>query len=125
MKTIVTTDAFNSSGSVPGRKLSRRQAGDQDATKNVPRTVRGFAGIWFIAALAATSVGCTTPGDYIRNGFKVGPNCCVPQGDTAPHWIEASDIRVRSESEDVNGWWSVFNDPTLDSLIANAAAQNL
>jgi NodT family efflux transporter outer membrane factor (OMF) lipoprotein len=77
------------------------------------------------AVIFASASGCTSPGDYIRNGFKVGPNCGVPQGPTAPQWIDAADVRVRPESEDPNGWWTVFNDPTLDSLIANASAQNL
>ena len=79
----------------------------------------------FSAALALVGSGCTSPRDYICNGFKVGSNCCVRQGDTAPQWIDAADVRVRPESENPDGWWSLFNDSILDSLIANASSQNL
>jgi NodT family efflux transporter outer membrane factor (OMF) lipoprotein len=79
-----------------------------------------------IAAAVMFSVGgCTSPGDYIKNGFKVGPNPCVPAGDTASRWLDDSDVRVRQDCADLNRWWTVFQDPTLDRLISNAASQNL
>jgi NodT family efflux transporter outer membrane factor (OMF) lipoprotein len=49
----------------------------------------------------------------------------VPEGDTASHWIEKTDERVRSDCAEVGQWWTVFQDPTLDRLIANASSQNL
>jgi NodT family efflux transporter outer membrane factor (OMF) lipoprotein len=69
--------------------------------------------------------GCTSPCEYLRNGFKVGPNLGVPAGATAPGWIDQSDVRVRGDCVELNQWWTLFQDPTLDRLIANASSQNL
>ncbi|MGH8173050.1 MAG: TolC family protein, partial [Rhodanobacteraceae bacterium] len=69
--------------------------------------------------------GCTGFGDYFKNGLKVGPNYEQPPAPVPSHWIEADDARVRSDTQNLSQWWSVFNDPTLDSLIDEAAAQNL
>ena len=43
----------------------------------------------------------------------------------AKDWIDANDQRVRTESDDLSKWWTVFNDPVLDSLICDAYRQNL
>jgi len=42
--------------------------------------------------------GCVTTGplDYVRNGFKVGPNYCRPPAPVAAQWIEARDPNVQS-----------------------------
>jgi NodT family efflux transporter outer membrane factor (OMF) lipoprotein len=69
--------------------------------------------------------GCTSLPDYVRNGFKVGPNYAKPPAPVAPHWIDADDVRVRSDTDDLSQWWKVFNDPVLDDLICNAYRQNL
>ena len=69
--------------------------------------------------------GCTGPREYVHNGFKVGPNYCPPGAQVANNWIDATDKRVRTESEDLNHWWRVFNDPVLDGLVYDAYHQNL
>ena len=69
--------------------------------------------------------GCTTVRDYIQNGFKVGPNYGRPPAPVAPDWIDAADVRVRKDSDDLSQWWTVFTDPVLDSLICSAYQQNL
>jgi len=78
-----------------------------------------------IAAMVLSGSGCTGVRQYVDNGFKVGPNYCPPQAPVAEHWIDAADSRVRKESEDLSQWWAVFNDPTLNGLIAEAYRQNL
>ncbi len=79
-----------------------------------------------VLAMAVLSTsGCTSLSSYVRNGFKVGPNPCVPKGPTARRWIDDADIRVRADSVDIHQWWTVFQDPTLDSLVAEASSQNL
>ncbi len=81
----------------------------------------GLAAIgWALAA-----AGCTSPGEYIRNGFKVGPNYCPPTAPVAPAWIDAADRRVRIGEDDLAGWWTVLNDPLLDGLVMQAYSQNL
>src|SRR5947209_5206617 len=85
-------------------------------TKAFPVTI-------LIACLLAS--GCTGVRDYIQNGFKVGPNYGRPPAPVAPDWIDAADVRVRKESDDLSRWWTVFTDPVLDSLICSAYQQNL
>jgi NodT family efflux transporter outer membrane factor (OMF) lipoprotein len=72
------------------------------------------------------SGGCVTTGplDYIRNGFKVGPNYCRPPAPVADNWIEANDPQVLNQAIN-HDWWGVFNDPTLNGLIGTAYEQNL
>ena len=43
----------------------------------------------------------------------------------ARQWIDADDQRVRTDADDLSKWWTVFNDPGLDSLICCAYRQNL
>ena len=74
---------------------------------------------------ATLTCGCTSFQDYVHNGFKVGPNYERPPAPVAKNWIDADDVRVRSEADDISKWWTVFNDPALDSLICLAYQQNL
>jgi NodT family efflux transporter outer membrane factor (OMF) lipoprotein len=76
-------------------------------------------------ALALCCCGCTSVTEYIHNGFKVGPNYRKPFAAVAGNWIDASDKRVRTESDDLSKWWTVFNDPVLNDLICYAYNQNL
>ena len=43
----------------------------------------------------------------------------------AQHWIDAGDVRVRSEEEDDSHWWTVLGDPALNELVQTAYRQNL
>jgi NodT family efflux transporter outer membrane factor (OMF) lipoprotein len=71
--------------------------------------------------------GCvtTSPVEWVRNGFKVGPNYCRPPAPVAPEWTGARDPRVEDRRLADGAWWSVFKDPTLNSLINTAYKQNL
>src|SRR5579871_4727734 len=86
--------------------------------------ILGFRGILFIA-LAMCCCGCTSLAEYVQNGFKVGPNYCTPNAAVANNWIDASVKRVRTDSDDLSKWWTVFNDPVLNDLIGTAYHQNL
>src|SRR3954467_4316892 len=78
-----------------------------------------------VGAALMLACGCTGIRDYINNGFKVGPNYERPPAPVAKSWIDADDVRIRTEADDLSGWWKVFNDPALDSLICLAYQQNL
>lgn len=83
---------------------------------------------WLAAAFAATSLsvaGCTTLSEYVENGFKVGPNYCRPPAPVAERWIDANDMRIRSEPAEDCHWWTVFNDPVLSELVQSAYLQNI
>src|SRR5258708_33665784 len=69
--------------------------------------------------------GCTHLTQYVHNGFKVGPNYCRPPAPAAENWIDAADVRVRNDNDDLSRWWTVFNDPVLNGLICDAYLQNL
>src|SRR5437660_7699395 len=88
---------------------------------------RPFRGPWVVGLAAAVLLagGCvaTGPLEYIRNGFKVGPNYGKPPAPVAPAWNEANNPSVQNRH--LEDWWSVFQDATLNSLIATAYQQNL
>jgi NodT family efflux transporter outer membrane factor (OMF) lipoprotein len=79
----------------------------------------GFAG----AVLLNSGCVTTSPFEWIRNGFKVGPNYCRPPAPVAEEWIEAKDPNVQNRH--LQDWWGVFNDPKLNALIDTAYDQNL
>ena len=76
-------------------------------------------------AVVASLCGCTSLTDYVHNGFKVGPNYAKPAAPVAKNWIDADDARVKTDEVDLSRWWTVFNDPALNSLICTAYHQNL
>jgi NodT family efflux transporter outer membrane factor (OMF) lipoprotein len=84
-----------------------------------------LAALTAVVAVIASSGGCTSFGDYVRNGFKVGPNYCPPAAPVTPHWLDAADARLHQQSQDLSHWWLVFNDPVLNRLIFCASQQNL
>jgi NodT family efflux transporter outer membrane factor (OMF) lipoprotein len=88
------------------------------------RAARRALAIFAATAIAGLS-GCTSLSDYVHNGFKVGPNYSPARAEVARNWIDADDVRVRNARDDLSKWWTVFNDPALDSLIRYAYQQNL
>lgn len=77
------------------------------------------------ALVVAPIAGCTSVSEWIRNGFKVGPNYVEPCAQVAPAWIDAEDPSVISLPAQDQAWWTVFNDPSLNRLIDTAYRQNL
>jgi len=79
----------------------------------------------FSALLIVVATGCTSPGEYIRNGFKVGPNYKKAPAPVAEKWIDEGDKRLSTSSPETVEWWAALNDPVLDNLIKQAALANL
>jgi outer membrane protein TolC len=77
-----------------------------------------------LSAVVLLSSGCQL-GQWIHNGFKVGPNYSRPPAPVASEWIDYKDPRVKSEEPKLSEWWHVFNDRFLDSLMETAYQQNL
>jgi NodT family efflux transporter outer membrane factor (OMF) lipoprotein len=86
--------------------------------------LRWFALLSLVGAVLSSS-GCIPLGlrQWVRNGFKVGPNYCKPPAPVAPEWIQARDEDVQARH--IQDWWTVFQDGTLDFLIGKAYEQNL
>ena len=69
--------------------------------------------------------GCTSLRDYVHNGFKVGPNFCAALRAGRAE-LDRRRRPARAENPGrPDQWWTVFNDPVLDSLICCAYQQNL
>jgi NodT family efflux transporter outer membrane factor (OMF) lipoprotein len=71
------------------------------------------------AALVAASVllgGCLP---------LLGPDYVEPPAPLSPQWIEPDEPQLKREAADYSEWWTVFDDPVLDSLVGIAYEQNL
>ncbi len=77
----------------------------------------GFCKLFVCSLVAATflTTGCA----------MVGPDFVKPEAPVEAEWLEARSKGIKTQSADYRDWWSVFNDPVLDSLIENAYQQNL
>ncbi|HLJ12296.1 MAG TPA: TolC family protein [Planctomycetaceae bacterium] len=79
-----------------------------------------------ILALALIGSGCTNLGEWVQNGFKVGPNYAPPAAPVADEWIEPADAHVvKNVPAQDRAWWTAFNDPVLNRLMDTAYRQNL
>jgi NodT family efflux transporter outer membrane factor (OMF) lipoprotein len=56
--------------------------------------------------------------------IKVGPDFVKPPAQVEEKWIE-KDPKIKSEPADHSNWWTVFNDPVLNSLVETSYQQNL
>lgn len=59
------------------------------------------------------------------NGCRVGPTYERPETAMPDQWHQAAVRGLADGSANLQTWWSVFNDPTLDELIEQAQANNL
>lgn len=58
-------------------------------------------------------------------GCAAGPNYKTPQIQTPDAWHETATKGLAQGQASLQTWWTVFNDPTLVSLIERAAKDNL
>ncbi|MCH6582762.1 MAG: efflux transporter outer membrane subunit [Proteobacteria bacterium] len=68
-----------------------------------------------LIALASFVTSCTT----------LGPDYKKPEAEVSQQWIDIDAPRVNSVPADLADWWTVFNDPVLNSLVEMAYTQNL
>jgi len=79
-----------------------------------------------VLVLLGAAGGCTTSlHDWVRNGFKVGPNYARPPAPVADAWIDDGNEKIQATGTHYADWWAAFNDPTLDSLVWQAYDENL
>ena len=68
-----------------------------------------------LLVLAFVIGGCTMVGpDYVK------PTAAEPQ-----KWLDSTDPKIESKEADFSTWWTVFNDPILNTLVKSAYQQNL
>lgn len=58
------------------------------------------------------------------SGCMVGPNYKTPPAPVAETYQDTGSDAVKRESADVATWWTVFNDPVMDTLVQTAHRQN-
>jgi NodT family efflux transporter outer membrane factor (OMF) lipoprotein len=61
---------------------------------------------------------------WMSGCMMIGPDYVRPPAPTADMWIETGDPAVKREAADMNAWWTVFNDPVLNTLVETAYRQN-
>jgi NodT family efflux transporter outer membrane factor (OMF) lipoprotein len=80
-----------------------------------------------LAMMMCLMAGGCGLGEWLGNGFKVGPNYTPAPAPIQDHWIDYQ--RPQEEAQQQNTellqWWQVFHDPVLNSLISDAYKQNL
>ena len=76
---------------------------------------------WAVGLLAGALCGCVVGPKYHK------PPLSTPAawGETAERPEQAPLSRTTSAEADLSHWWSVFNDPELDRLVARALSGNL
>ncbi len=76
--------------------------------------------------IAGILTGCGL-GQWVRNGFKVGPNYEEPSAPLAQQWIDyrGEPGAATQPAASLAQWWNAFNDPVLDSLMHDAYGANL
>jgi NodT family efflux transporter outer membrane factor (OMF) lipoprotein len=81
---------------------------------NWPRIRHVLWGALAALIVALSSAGCT----------MVGPDYVRPPAPTTANWMETNEPAVKHEPAEVSTWWTVFNDPVLNTLVETAYRQN-
>jgi len=68
-----------------------------------------------IPAVLFTLTGCTV----------LGPDFRQPAVEVEQQWLETGDPAIHTDDIGAADWWTVFNDPVLDTLVQQAYEQNL
>ena len=62
---------------------------------------------------------------FLVSGCMVGPDFVKPDAPLEDVWTQQEDPRIKTDAADYREWWTVFNDPVLDTLIEKSYQQNL
>ena len=107
-----------------------------------PRIARGTC--LLVLALLVLQAGCVQSlNQWAHNRFKIGPNYSPPPAPVSPQWVDIANPQadvdpkatiagevtrvshITSDPVQDCAWWTVFNDATLDDLVATAYRGNL
>ncbi len=76
-------------------------------------------------AVQAAATGITMTALLLGGCTTLGPDFMAPEASVTDKWMEAGGGEIKAEAVDYGDWWTLFNDPTLDSLVQRAYDQNL
>ena len=79
----------------------------------------------FCIFLRLTLGGLMTLMIFISGCTLVGPDYVKPEVAEPENWLESADPKIESREVDFSQWWTVFNDPVLNTLTDAAYQQNL
>src|SRR5690349_11455054 len=79
---------------------------------------------WALLTLSLSTTGCGLD-QWAKNDFKVGPNYATPPAPIAQEWIDYKAPADTSRGVELAQWWTVFDDPVLNSLMHDAYGQSL
>jgi len=65
------------------------------------------------------------PAVFASACVSLGPDFEAPELQVADEWMEAEQAGISNQPADNVEWWTVFDDPVLNSLIETAHSQNL
>jgi NodT family efflux transporter outer membrane factor (OMF) lipoprotein len=89
---------------------------DHHLAVSYPGSIRRLAVIVFALLVLTLAIsGCT----------MVGPDYVKPTTPEPQEWLDSTDPKIESKAADFSSWWTVFNDPTLNTLVHSAYQQNL
>ena len=91
--------------------LNRRWMSSSTQSRN-PSLIMGLLTLIGLALLLG---GCA----------MVGPDYVKPTPPEPDDWLETEDPQLESKEADFSQWWTVFNDPVLNTLVESAYQQNL
>ena len=100
--------------------LGKDMGGRREKMKTTPLRKQNWAHhirmvtLPIMLSLSLTVIGCA-----------VGPDFTRPEAPMPEQWMEADAEALKRDETDYSQWWTVFDDPVLDSLIEKAYQQNL
>ena len=62
---------------------------------------------------------------FLSGCTMVGPDYIKPTAQEHKEWLEKEDPKIKTEDIDYAKWWTVFNDPVMNTLVETAYNQNL
>ena len=62
---------------------------------------------------------------FLSGCAMVGPDYLKPTAQEPKEWLQKEDPKIKTEDIDYAKWWTVFNDPVMNTLVEAAYNQNL
>jgi len=101
--------------------LNKNRQHQKRLTQFLIDSVRGYG----VISIFHQSMICLLTLVFLVSGCMVGPDFVKPDAPLEEVWTQQEDPRIKTDAADYREWWTVFNDPVLDTLIEKGYQQNL
>ena len=85
---------------------------------------RGFFHLALAATLMPGLTGCSPLKDWVRKGFKVGPDYRPPPVPAESAWIDDGQPLLATAPVNEGEWWTILGDPVLNDLTRQVRDNN-